>query len=140
MTDSAEAEQALAIVTDHLLPGRWAESRPMTEKEIRSTGVLRVEIEAASLKVRSGQVIDEEEDYALPIWGGVIPTARRGGRARGGHQTAGRRGGARIGEIQKVINYVKGSGIGQTCNRQDIALKLTILNGPLLANRNAFYM
>jgi nitroimidazol reductase NimA-like FMN-containing flavoprotein (pyridoxamine 5'-phosphate oxidase superfamily) len=73
VTDPAVAEEALAIVTDHLLPGRWAESRPVTEKEIRSTGVLRVEIEAASLKVRTGQVIDEDEDYALPIWGGIIP-------------------------------------------------------------------
>ena len=73
VTDPAEAEDALALLTDHLLPGRWAESRPVTDKEIRSTGVLRVEIEAASLKVRSGQVIDEDEDYALPIWGGVIP-------------------------------------------------------------------
>jgi uncharacterized protein len=73
VTDANEAEQALAIVTDHLLPGRWAESRAVTEKEIRATGVLRVEIEAASLKQRFGEPIDEEEDYALPIWGGVIP-------------------------------------------------------------------
>jgi nitroimidazol reductase NimA-like FMN-containing flavoprotein (pyridoxamine 5'-phosphate oxidase superfamily) len=73
VTDPVEAEDALAVITDHLLPGRWAESRPVTEKEIRSTGVLRVEIEAASLKARSGEPIDEEDDYALPIWGGVIP-------------------------------------------------------------------
>ncbi len=71
--DPAEAEQALIAVTDHLMPGRWAEARPMTEKELRSTSVLRVEIEAASLKARSGLPIDEEEDYALPIWAGVIP-------------------------------------------------------------------
>jgi hypothetical protein len=73
VTDLKEAERALAMVTDHLLPGRWDESRPVTGKEIRSTGVLRVEIEAASLKQRSGPPIDEDEDYALPIWGGVIP-------------------------------------------------------------------
>ncbi|WP_088342619.1 MULTISPECIES: pyridoxamine 5'-phosphate oxidase family protein [Rhodomicrobium] len=73
VTDLEEAEAALAAVTDHLLPGRWAESRPMTEKELRSTAVLRVEVEAASLKARSGPPIDEEEDYELPIWAGLIP-------------------------------------------------------------------
>ena len=72
VTDPEEAEAVLAAVTDHLLPGRWAESRPVTEKEIRSTAVLRVEIEAASLKKRSGPPIDEDADYALPIWAGVI--------------------------------------------------------------------
>jgi hypothetical protein len=73
VTDPAEAEEALIAITDHLLPGRWAESRPMTGKELRATAVLRVEIEAASMKARSGLPIDEEEDYALPIWGGVVP-------------------------------------------------------------------
>jgi nitroimidazol reductase NimA-like FMN-containing flavoprotein (pyridoxamine 5'-phosphate oxidase superfamily) len=71
--DPGEAEQALTAVTDHLLPGRWAESRPVTEKEMRATSVLRVEIQAASLKARDGLPVDEEEDYALPFWAGVIP-------------------------------------------------------------------
>ncbi len=79
VTDSEEAESALAAVTDHLVPGRWAESRPMTEKELRSTAVLRVEIEAASMKSRSGAPIDEDEDYALPIWAGVIPLRQEAG-------------------------------------------------------------
>ncbi|NJM35506.1 MAG: pyridoxamine 5'-phosphate oxidase family protein [Rhodomicrobium sp.] len=73
VADPAEAEEALAAITDHLLPGRWAESRPMTEKELRSTAVLRVEIDAASMKMRAGPPKDEEEDYALPIWAGVMP-------------------------------------------------------------------
>jgi uncharacterized protein len=73
VSDPAEAEGALAAVTDHLLPGRWAESRPMIDKELRATAVLRVEVEAASLKARSGPPIDEPEDYELPIWAGVIP-------------------------------------------------------------------
>ena len=73
VSDPAEAESAMAAVTDHLLPGRWAESRPMIDKELRATAVLRVEIEAASLKARSGSPIDEPEDYPLPIWAGVIP-------------------------------------------------------------------
>lgn len=73
VADWGEAEEALVAITDHLLPGRWAESRPMTQKELKSTAVLRVEIEAASMKSRSGPPIDEEEDYALPIWGGLVP-------------------------------------------------------------------
>jgi nitroimidazol reductase NimA-like FMN-containing flavoprotein (pyridoxamine 5'-phosphate oxidase superfamily) len=77
VTDAGEAEGALAAITDHLVPGRWAESRPMMEKELRATAVLRVTIEAASMKSRDGQAIDDDEDYALPIWAGVIPVRQR---------------------------------------------------------------
>jgi nitroimidazol reductase NimA-like FMN-containing flavoprotein (pyridoxamine 5'-phosphate oxidase superfamily) len=80
VTDPEEAERALAAVTDHLVPGRWAESRAMTDKELRATAVLRVEIDAASMKSRAGQPIDDEEDYELPIWGGVIPVSQQIGR------------------------------------------------------------
>lgn len=69
----AEREAALALITDHMVPGRWDESRPMTRKELRSTGVIALEIESAGAKVRPGGVADEEEDYALPYWAGVIP-------------------------------------------------------------------
>ncbi len=68
-----EATTALATITDHLLPGRWQESRPVTAKEVRSTAVLAMEIDAASLKYRSGPPVDDEEDYELPIWAGVLP-------------------------------------------------------------------
>jgi nitroimidazol reductase NimA-like FMN-containing flavoprotein (pyridoxamine 5'-phosphate oxidase superfamily) len=68
-----EATSALAAITDHLLPGRWQESRPVTAKEIRATAVLGMDIEAASLKARSGPPVDDDEDYELPIWAGVIP-------------------------------------------------------------------
>ncbi len=73
VTGRDEAQSALAAITNHLLPGRWAETRPMSEKELRATSVLSVEIEAASLKSRSGLPGDDEEDYALPIWAGVVP-------------------------------------------------------------------
>jgi hypothetical protein len=79
VADPAEAEEALAAITDHMLPGRWAESRPMTEKELRATAVLRVEIETASAKKRAGPPKDEEEDYALPIWAGVVPLRETAG-------------------------------------------------------------
>lgn len=75
-----EATTALAAVTDHLLPGRWQESRPVTAKEIRSTAVLGMDIEAASLKSRSGSPVDDDEDYALPIWAGVLPLRQIAGQ------------------------------------------------------------
>jgi nitroimidazol reductase NimA-like FMN-containing flavoprotein (pyridoxamine 5'-phosphate oxidase superfamily) len=80
VTDPEEAEQALAAVTDHLVPGRWAESRAMIGKELRATAVLRVEIGAASMKWRAGQPVDDEDDYELPIWGGVIPVKQQIGQ------------------------------------------------------------
>jgi hypothetical protein len=74
-----EATSALAAVTDHLLPGRWRESRPVMEKELRATAVLSMDIESASLKSRSGPPVDDEEDYALPIWAGVLPLSQSAG-------------------------------------------------------------
>lgn len=76
VTDSAEKEAALVAVTNHLLPGRWDEVRPMSAKELQSTGVLAVEIEAASAKSREGPPIDEEDDYALPYWAGLLPVSQ----------------------------------------------------------------
>ena len=73
VTGLSESATALAAITDHLLPGRWAESRPVTDKELRATAVLRVDIEAASVKNRSGPPVDDDEDYQLPIWAGVVP-------------------------------------------------------------------
>ncbi len=75
VTGAREKERALKIITDHLLAGRWDEVRPMSKKEEKATGVVAVDIEAASAKCRSGEPVDEESDYELPIWGGVIPVA-----------------------------------------------------------------
>ncbi len=58
---------------DRLLPGRWPTLRPMTEQELKATAVLRLPIEEASAKIRTGPPVDEEADYALPIWAGVLP-------------------------------------------------------------------
>ncbi|KZL21506.1 Pyridoxamine 5'-phosphate oxidase [Pseudovibrio axinellae] len=73
VNDKQEAWDALKAVTEHLLPGRWEEARPMTEKEQAATGVIAVEIEHASAKIRQGAPIDDAPDYALPYWAGVIP-------------------------------------------------------------------
>ena len=56
-----------------LYPGRWEQLRPVNRQELKATTVLGMHIEEASAKVRTGPPVDEEEDYALPIWGGVIP-------------------------------------------------------------------
>jgi len=73
VTDPAEHDHALRVITEHLLPGRWDEVRPMLAKERKATGVLALPIEAASAKVRDGAPVDDEEDYALPVWAGVLP-------------------------------------------------------------------
>ncbi len=70
--DPAEKAQALKIFTEHVAPGRWQDVRPPTEKELRATTVLAVALEEVSGKVRVGQPIDDEEDYSLPVWAGVL--------------------------------------------------------------------
>jgi uncharacterized protein len=71
--DPAAKLHALEVLTEHVLPGRWAEVRPTTAKEVNATSVVAVAIESASAKTRSGPPNDDEEDYALPIWAGVLP-------------------------------------------------------------------
>lgn len=66
-------EHALHMVTEQILKGRWDEARTPTAQELKVTKVLAVEIEEASAKVRTGPPKDDEEDYALPIWAGVLP-------------------------------------------------------------------
>lgn len=73
VTDNAEKMSALEAITEHLIPGRWSEARLPTEKELNATLVVAIEIDSASAKVRSGPPGDDEADYALPIWAGVLP-------------------------------------------------------------------
>ena len=61
---------------DHLLPGRWPELRPVTAQELKATTVLWMELEEVSAKIRTGPPLDDEEDYALPVWAGVVPVGR----------------------------------------------------------------
>ncbi len=68
-----EKLEALKSLSEHILPGRWAESRQPNEKELKATHVLRLPIEEFSAKVRQGPPIDDEEDYSFPTWAGVIP-------------------------------------------------------------------
>lgn len=71
--DPAEKEMRLRTFTEQLWPGRWDNLRPVTAKEIKATTVLSMPLDEASAKVRTGPPGDDEEDYALPIWAGVIP-------------------------------------------------------------------
>jgi len=64
---------ALEAVTEHLVPGRWQDARLPNRKELNATSVVEIKIDAASAKVRVGQPVDEEEDYTLPVWAGVLP-------------------------------------------------------------------
>ena len=70
-----DKDAALKIMMDGLFPGRWEEIRPATEQELKATTVVTMEIEQASAKVRTGPPIDDDEDYALPLWAGVIPAS-----------------------------------------------------------------
>jgi hypothetical protein len=65
--------EALRTISEHLMPGRWADVRAPYEKELKATTVLEFSIDEASAKVRTGPPKDDEEDYSLPIWAGVMP-------------------------------------------------------------------
>jgi nitroimidazol reductase NimA-like FMN-containing flavoprotein (pyridoxamine 5'-phosphate oxidase superfamily) len=71
--DEDERWQALRLITDHLIPGRWAVARQPTKKEMAATAVLSVPLTEASVKVRTGMPADEPEDYDLDVWAGVLP-------------------------------------------------------------------
>jgi uncharacterized protein len=68
-----ERLRALELLTDRLVPDRWPEVRPPTRQELKGTKVLALPLDEASAKVRTGPPVDDEEDYALPMWAGVLP-------------------------------------------------------------------
>jgi nitroimidazol reductase NimA-like FMN-containing flavoprotein (pyridoxamine 5'-phosphate oxidase superfamily) len=71
--DLEEKRRGLDLMVDHIIPGRSRDARPPTEKELRSTMLLKLPLGESSAKVRTGWPLDEEEDYDLEIWAGVIP-------------------------------------------------------------------
>jgi uncharacterized protein len=77
--DADEKLRALEVFSDRILPGRWADVRPPTATELKATSILRMPLEEASAKLRVGPPKDDEEDYAWPVWAGVIPLALRAG-------------------------------------------------------------
>lgn len=77
VSDREEKIDALRRFTNHIVPGRWDEVRHPNDQELKATSVLVLPLEEVSAKVRIGPPIDEEEDYALPIWAGVVPVHAR---------------------------------------------------------------
>jgi nitroimidazol reductase NimA-like FMN-containing flavoprotein (pyridoxamine 5'-phosphate oxidase superfamily) len=73
VADPIEKIEVLRRLSEHILPGRWDESRPPNERELKATFALRVPIAEFSAKVRKGPPIDDEEDYSFQTWAGVIP-------------------------------------------------------------------
>ncbi len=68
-----EKVHGMRVISEHLMPGRWDELRKPLEKEVKMTGVIALEIESASAKVSSKMPNDEDEDYDIPIWAGILP-------------------------------------------------------------------
>ena len=71
--DASEKNSALFAFSEHVIRGRWNDVREPTAEELTMTSVLALELTEASAKVRTGPPIDDEEDYSLPVWAGVIP-------------------------------------------------------------------
>lgn len=73
LVEGEEKEEGLRIVSEQILEGRWEESRGPKANELKATTVLRVDIDTASAKIRTGGPGDDKPDYELPIWAGVVP-------------------------------------------------------------------
>jgi len=65
--------QAMRIISEHTMPGRWDELRESLDREVKMTGVIALEIDTASAKIAEDGVEDEDDDYEIPIWAGVLP-------------------------------------------------------------------
>ncbi len=77
--DPAQKNEALRVISDHLIAGRWDEVRLPSSQELKATTVLELTIEEASAKSRSGPPVDDEADHALPVWAGVLPLDLKAG-------------------------------------------------------------
>jgi len=73
VTDEAEKRHQLAHFVNSVIPGQWDRLRPVTEKELKATTLMSLELTEASAKVRTGHTEDDEEDYAFPVWAGLVP-------------------------------------------------------------------
>ena len=71
--DPEEKMTALVALSEHIIRGRWNDVREPTDLEMKLTTVLCLPLEEASAKIRTGPPLDDEEDYALPMWAGVVP-------------------------------------------------------------------
>jgi nitroimidazol reductase NimA-like FMN-containing flavoprotein (pyridoxamine 5'-phosphate oxidase superfamily) len=70
-----EKLKAAKAISDHVMPGRWDDARRPNQKELDSTAFVAVEIDDASAKIRTGPLLDEEDDYQLTVWAGEVPVS-----------------------------------------------------------------
>lgn len=80
VTEEDEKRTALHAFTNKVVPQRWEEARQPTSQELKATSVLALPVHEASAKARTGPPIDDEEDYALSVWAGVVPLETRPGK------------------------------------------------------------
>lgn len=113
VSDPVEKFEALHAFTDHIVPGRWREVRPPTESELQATLVLKLPLEEVSAKVRTGPPIDDEEDYELPVWAGVVPLGVSSGQAVNDKRLP-----SGIQTPPYVTGYRRGAPNGSDSNRQ----------------------
>ena len=73
MNDDKEKLEALEVITNQIIKGRWNEVRKPNTKELNVTSVLKIKITEASAKIRTGPPSDDKADYDLPIWAGIVP-------------------------------------------------------------------
>ncbi len=78
--DTESKLRGMRVISEHLMPGRWDELRDSLDREVKMTGVIAVEVESASVKISAGMPDDEDEDYAIPVWAGVLPIETRSTR------------------------------------------------------------
>lgn len=71
--EPSEKCRALQAFTEKLIPGRWNDARQPSERELKATSILKLPLTEVSAKIRTGDVEDDADDYALPVWAGVIP-------------------------------------------------------------------
>jgi hypothetical protein len=77
--EEQEKTAALRVISEQIVRGRWDDVRKPTAQELKATAVLKLPIKEASAKIRIGPPLDDEEDYALNVWAGVLPLAMRAG-------------------------------------------------------------
>lgn len=78
LEDRDDKLRAMQVISEHLMPGRWAELRAPLEKEIRMTGIVAIEIDSASAKIsKAMHPEDEAADYDIPVWAGLLPVETR---------------------------------------------------------------
>lgn len=73
INDENEKLEALRLFTEHIIPNRWREVRLPTANELKATTILALPLEEASAKIRTGNPVDDEEDYEMNVWAGVLP-------------------------------------------------------------------